>query len=426
MTQGSAIERTGEPISASDPTIGEVSRALVVSIIFVLITRLPVARLTPTEFDELGFLAAIEDADFPKHHTLFLAAAKAIGSLVGDAYRGFIVLDMITSAGALVAAWWWLRALVAPRTAAAAALLLGCSPLFWSYGAMAANYTAVVFVGSILLGIAWRGVRAPRTWHAYAAAVVLALGAGYRQDIGTFWLPAFLVILWQHRWLRALQAGLVFVAVNLLWFIPMLRDAGGWTLYRAASAEFAYKAGYLNSVWNLGVVDAPVRYAAKAMLALFWTLGPGLMFAPRGLIRLFRLDHGRFMVAVLAVCALPALLSHLLIHFGVPGYAFHYVPMLMGFVALGVSRVAGGGGARRCLVIAAIMAVVFLAYPTDYATTGVRGGIDLTVGRYTRKGLRLPNPMSDAPIWRTASSQELPRSHAKRRATSRSFADLFR
>ena len=78
----------------------------------------------------------------------------------------------------------------------------------------------------------------------------------------------FGVILWQHRWKRAIAAVLLFTVVNLAWLSPMLYDVGGWAQYRAASAEFAHSAGYLNSVWNLGFVDGPVRYAVKLGMAL--------------------------------------------------------------------------------------------------------------------------------------------------------------
>ena len=51
---------------------------------------------------------------------------------------------------------------------------------------------------------------------------MLAFGTGYRQDIGTFWLPVFVVILWQHRWKRAILAVAIFTVLNLAWLLPML------------------------------------------------------------------------------------------------------------------------------------------------------------------------------------------------------------
>ena len=172
----------------------------------------------------------------------------------------------------------------------------------------------------------------------------------------------------------------------------MLHEVGGWSRYRAGSAEFAYQAGYLNSVWYLGVVDASVRYAVKLGMALLWTLGPCLLFVPRGLApaRRQRWPWGWFLIAVLGLSMLPALASHLLVHFGVPGYAFHYVPALLGLAVLGIGEMATRrrpsirsdglsvlpttrAAAPRLVAVSALMAGLFLFYPTDYASPGMAG-----------------------------------------------------
>ncbi len=393
------------------PTIGRrsIASALAIALAFVALTRWPVARTGPMESDEFGYLAAIRAHWLPMHHTLFLASARALGAAVGDAYRGFIVLDMVVSALALTAVWWWLRALVRPATATAATFALSVAPLFWSYGAMAGTYPAIVLVGSSLLGVAVRTLDDPRPWHPFAAAAVLAWGTAYRQDIGTLWLPVFLVILWAHRWRRALGAAALFAALNLAWLLPMLHDVGGWARYREASAEFAHSAGYLNSAWSLGLVDAPVRYAVKLTMALLWTLGPGLLVAPRGLGRLWRSPGGRPLAALLALSIAPALGSHLLVHFGVAGYAFHYVPALVALLALGIGRSPVScddrSGPRRLVALAALLAAVFWFYPTDYARPGLRGSFDLAFARHTRIGLRTPADGRTPRYWRTANSR---------------------
>ena len=313
--------------------------AAVLSLIFIVLTRWPVARPQPFESDEFGFLERARSQWFPMHHTLFQTIARLLGGPLGDFYRGFIVLDMLTSALAVLSVWWFLRALVRPATAAAAAVLLAVSPVFWGYGAMAGNYTAIVAVGAFLLGVAYRGRSSPRLWHPLAVAVVLALGTGYRPDIGTLWLSVFGVILWQHGWRRALAALLLFTLANLAWMLPMLYVvAGGWARYRELSAEYAYECGYLNSIWHLGLIDAPVRYAVKLGMALVWTLGPALFLVPRGAARLVRMPRRRFLSMLMALAATPALGSHLFVQFGVAGWSFHYVPALLALAAIGADR----------------------------------------------------------------------------------------
>jgi hypothetical protein len=413
-----------------EPSSRAIWIAVAIAALFVVFTRWPVARSEPFESDEFGFLAKTAVQWFPIHHTLFLTSARLLGQCAGDPYRGFIVLDLLTSAGAIVAVWWMLRALVRPATAAATALVLAVAPMFWSYGAMAANYTAIVLVGAFLLGVLIRGRSRPRAWHPFAAAVVLAVGTGFRQDIGTFWLAVFGLLLWQYRWKRAFGAALLFTAINVAWVSAMLHELGGWDRYRAQSAEFAYQCGYLNSVWHLGFIDAPVRYAVKLGMALLWTLGPALVFVPRGLRRIARLEHGPFYALAIALAPLPALGSHLLVHFGSAGWCFHYVPGLLVLVALGVERARAAAPLEetctslvtwktrqpaliRLAVIAAVQAALFLCYPTDYARPGWRGDFDLSFCRFTRVGLKTPFPGHAPHYWRTANSRPLAETPAR-------------
>ncbi|HEX3451323.1 MAG TPA: hypothetical protein VHS97_23920 [Isosphaeraceae bacterium] len=423
-----------------EPTRTEVGLALAIAILFVVATRWPVARIAPFEFDEFSFLGQTAVHWFPMHHTLFMTFGRVLGLVAGEPYRGFILLDMLVSALALVSVWWMLRAIVRPATAAAATLVLGVGPVFWSYGAMAGNYPAIIVVGSLLLGIAYRGLSSPRAWQPLAASVVLAIGTGYRQDIGIFWLPVFGVILWQHRWKPAIAAGLLFTVLNAAWLSAMLLEVGGWTHYRAASAEFAHEAGYLNSVWNLGFTDGPLRYAVKLGMALVGTLGPALFFVPRGAARLGRVDGGWFLGSLMVLSALPALGSHLLIHFGVAGYSFHYVPALLALLALGVSRSSAtdcsalesfpdspardlvGTATPRLIAIALVLAGLFWFYPTDYAQRGWRGSFDLSFCRFTRIGLKTPLPDHAPEYWRTANSRPLAGTPVRRPADSRAGA----
>ncbi len=212
----------------TEPTPRAILVGLAIAMLLVVVTRLPVARTSPLEWDEFEFIGQTAVYWFPMHHTLFMTFGRLAGLVAQTPYQGFIWLDMIMSAAALIAAWWWLCAIVPPAVAAAAALVLGVGPVFWSYGAMAGNYTAIVLVGSTLLGIAYRGFSRRAAWQPLFAAVALALGNGYRSDMGTLWLPLFAVILWQHRWKPAFWAGCVFASLNLAWFLPMLHNVGGW------------------------------------------------------------------------------------------------------------------------------------------------------------------------------------------------------
>ena len=406
------INEGGEVV---DPKPAEVLRAVGIALAFVAATRFPFVRTGPVETDEWQFVTQMVASWLPAHHTLFQTMARAIGMLVGGHYQGLVVLDMIVSALALVSLWWWLRALVPPSTASACTVVVGVSPLFWSLGEMAGNYTMIPLVGSFLLGVAYRGWRAPKAWHPYASAVLLAVGTGYREDIGTYLLPVFGVILWNHRWRPAVAALALFTVLNLAWLLPMLNAVGGWDAYRKQSAEFAYSAGYKNSVWNLGLVDASARYAVKMALAFLWTLGPGLVFLPRGLVRLVSLPDGKKLAALLATSIVLPLGSHLLVHFGVAGYSFHYLSAMVALLAIGIGRVSVpsvapwmGRAPLRLSALGVVLASLFLFYPADISRPGWRGDFDLAVGALHEVGLRAEISRRSPSIWRTSNSVVMP------------------
>jgi hypothetical protein len=58
------------------------------------------------------------------------------------------------------------------------------------------------------------------------------------------------------------------------------------------------------------LVDAPLWSAIKLIMGLLWTLGPALLFVPRGLARLRHARGGRFLIVLLAASMLSAAGSH--------------------------------------------------------------------------------------------------------------------
>ena len=135
---------------------------------------------------------------------------------------------------------------------------------------------------------------------------------------------------------------------------------------------------------------------------------------PAGAARLARREEGRPLLAIMGLAALPALAMHGLVHFGVAGYAFHYVPALVALMAVGLGRrssrplCATTPSARRGLAVAATLAGLFLFYPTDLYRKDLRGDFDKAFARHTRIGLASPQPLTDVFAWRTRGSQMLP------------------
>lgn len=92
----------------TEPTPRAILVGLAIAMLLVVVTRLPVARTSPLEWDEFEFIGQTAVYWFPMHHTLFMTFGRLAGLVAQTPYQGFIWLDMIMSAAALIAAWWWL------------------------------------------------------------------------------------------------------------------------------------------------------------------------------------------------------------------------------------------------------------------------------------------------------------------------------
>ena len=117
------------------------------------------------------------------------------------------------------------------------------------------------------------------------------------------------------------------------------------------------------------------------------------------------------------LASLPALGSHLLVHFGVPGYAFHYVPALLALAVAGdrtcvVGRRVDGARPARSAPSAARSAGRHLrppgqrlpVLPTDYDRPGCAGtSTSVRAAHEGRPADALPD--RQPAIWRTANSR---------------------
>ena len=185
----------------------------------------------------------------------------------------------------------------------------------------------------------------------------------------------------------------------------MLREVGGWDALPHRHRRVRARRGLYSTRSGTSGSSTP-RCATRSRRGWPCSGRSGRACSSlRGMLRLVRRDGRTFLAALLVLSVTPALGSHLLVHFGVPGYAFHYVPALIALVALGIGRVGeragpgpapgAGRGARRGILV--LSGRLRPARP--------RGSFDLAFARQTRAGLRSPLPRRAPAYWRTANSQ---------------------
>lgn len=218
----------------------------------------------------------------------------------------------------------------------AAAGFLLTSPFLLFYGATVSTYTFDALVAAVLILLATNA--RPGSWHGWAAAAALGLGAGLRQTtlivLGPIALYAAVVSVRSVR--AALVVGVAGALGILAWFVPMIAEQpGGLTEYRTFGKEYLdpaleatsilYGAPRTGVISNLGqatgytlaaiLVILPVALLAFALSRVHSVRKPNAMYSRR-------------IAALLGLTVGVSLLFVVLVHFGKAGYVLSYLPAL--------------------------------------------------------------------------------------------------
>lgn len=214
----------------------EIAGALV-----VLLTRLLTLPRTPWELDELLFTRGVIDFEpqdsrpHPPGYPLLIGLGKVVRLFVDDPWLALVVLSVIASVIGFIAFARAVATMTADRTTGCiASLVFYFSASMLVHGTLAlSDATMLMFVALALL--AGAQLRAePRAVTAAAFGLWISAAIGTRPQMAIALVPVFAVVVttmksWRHRALAVGAMGLV----SLLWFAPLVAEAGGWNDYLA-------------------------------------------------------------------------------------------------------------------------------------------------------------------------------------------------
>ena len=322
----------------------------------------------PTEWDSIQLTLGVDHFDVtggsphPPGYWLYIFLGRVVTWLTPLPADAALSVLAAAAAGGTVGLTYVLgRRFGGPRLGAMAAAFLATSPFLLFYGATVSTYTfdALVAVALVLLAAAAR----PRSWHGWAAAGVLGLGAGLRQTTLLILGPVVLVAaVASVRTVRTALAVTSAGALGLLvWFVPMLLEQpGGWSRYRSFSKEYLdpaleatsilYGAPENGIVNNLGQATG---YTLAAVAVLLPVAALALVLS-----RVHRVPNRHPMysgraVALLGLAVAVPVAFVLLVHFGKAGYVLSYLPALALLLLWPASRLRGAA----FLAVAALLAV---------------------------------------------------------------------
>jgi hypothetical protein len=327
----------------------------------------------PTEWDSIQLTLGVDHFDVtggsphPPGYWLYVFLGRVVTWLTPLPADAALSVLAAAAAGATVALTYVLgRHIGGPRLGVMAAAFLASSPFLLFYGATVSTYTfdALVAVALILLAVG----AAPRSWHGWAAAGVLGLGAGLRQT--TLLILGPLVVVAAVASVRTVRTALAVAGAGalglLVWFVPMLvEQPGGWSRYRAFSQEYldpaleatsilygAPKNGIVN---NLGQATGYTLAAIAVLLPVF--LFALVLSRVHGASFRSAMYSGRALLLLGLAVGVPVAFV-LLAHFGKAGYVLSYLPALALLLLWPASRLRG-------LAFVAVAVLLALACITD-------------------------------------------------------------
>ena len=333
-----------------------------------LLTRLPFQSHLLYDHDSVQFALGMRVYDVylhqphPPGYFLYVHAAKLLDVFLGDANASLVWLSTIASAFAVAIIYNLGSAVFGRRDGWLAALLAVTSPLFWFFGEIALSYAVAAFFSSILALGVWRVLNGSARWI-YPLSITLGIAVGFRQDLGLFLGPLWLLAVTQRNWRTFATASLVLFLTIGLWFIPMLTATGGATRYFAASSELWRFNNDSSTIWHAAAATRVDTFLTLVGV-LSYGVGLGTIFLILVAYMLIRKRQWpvlpRKKILFFAVWLTPALLFFTIVF--IPPYKYSY-----GLVLLPAFFILTPAAVRLALTLLKTFRE-FANFPSDRAT----------------------------------------------------------
>jgi MFS family permease len=293
----------------------------------------------PTEWDSIQLTFGVDHFDVtggsphPPGYWLYVMLGRVVTWLTPLADDVALSVLAAGAAGTTVGLTYVIgRRFGGPWLGAAAGLFLATSPFLLFYGATVSTYTFDALVAAVLVLLATQA--RPGSWHGWAAALALGLGAGLRQTTLIVLGPVALYA--AAKSVRSVWAALAVGGAGALgiavWMVPMLLEQpGGWADYRAFSKEYLdpaleatsilYGAPRTGVVSNLGQATG---YTLAAVLVLLPVAVAGFVLSRREPPREKLGRIGLLLGLVVGV----SVAFVVVVHFGKAGYVLSYLPAM--------------------------------------------------------------------------------------------------
>jgi hypothetical protein len=328
-----------------------------------LLSRIPFRSQILYHWDSVNFAYAMrefsvtKEQPHPPGYIVYVWICRLVDLLFSDAQMTMVWISVVASALAVVALFCLGRSMFDRRIGLIAALFLATSPLFWFYGEIALPHTLDALLVIVSVWWLYKAMRGDHR-YLYPAIVIMAVAGGVRQQTIVFLAPLLLFALRRVGWKGFLTAGLLGAVICLTWFIPLIALSGGFSNYMRVMGAFAGRFQDTTSIFMGAGWQGIERNVRKlVMYTLYgWSVAlmPSVVCAFSRLCQrewLQRWERSVFLVLWVA----PSLAFYTLIHMGQQGLIFVFLPALLLFGAVGLTRLLAAR--PRWLIAATVLGV---------------------------------------------------------------------
>jgi hypothetical protein len=166
---------------------------------------------------------------------LYVILGKLVNLLVGEPHTALVWLSVIAGAWLTGMGYLLATSMFGRRCGLGTGLILLTSPLCWFHSEIA--LTSIVDSALVVsfVFVCWRALQQDVTWsQAIILAALFAAIAGVRQQTAPLLIPLWVYVFWGFTRLRiwkSIGATVLAAGLCLLWFVPMMKSAGGLTPY---------------------------------------------------------------------------------------------------------------------------------------------------------------------------------------------------
>ncbi|OFV97047.1 MAG: hypothetical protein A3H28_11120 [Acidobacteria bacterium RIFCSPLOWO2_02_FULL_61_28] len=345
------IDREGQQSAALRfSPAGRVLMLFGISILLVVVTRLPLQPSHLFSFDSVNLALALEDFDptrnqpQPPGYPLFVQEARLVYFLLGTPEQTFAVLELVICGLAVGMLYLLGRRMFSPWVGLTAAALLFVNPPFWYSSLTSPLRPHLALISALMAYCCWRAAHGEERYFELAS-LVLGLGAGFRPELSAFLLPLWAWTAWQCRKPALLFRGVFLLGLSTAVWISVLAGAGGTGELIPTFSGYLFAQTQDTSV----LVDAAASWRRTAGRALIWTgLGtiPWIWTLPFGWKDRHSWPEWTRGITFLAIWFLPAFFFHFAIHIGDPDHALSTIPALClvgGFCVVTAERILSRG-----------------------------------------------------------------------------------